>query len=1059
MRTSEEIYHRVRWDARFDPARFVLGVRQRGAVAKRVPLASFVPGGEIPWHRVEFVEADGEPVWDRASGLDRLDDCAAGRVRRARLLRAPHFTARTPHRWDAVAGGWTPVTGEGAERPPGDGRLRVLTWNTLWDRYDADRIDSARRRPMLLAALEHADADVVALQEVDAALLRAVLNSPWVRARYLLAGDPGGRAVADTGLLLLSRLPLREAGDRPLGPHKALLAATVETAAGPVVVAVTHLSSDHSPAGADRRRSELGLVAEGLAGIDGEVVLAGDFNDGGATPSRALGLSDVWSTVRGARDRTPTFDPSVNPLAAVSSLTGRAARLDRVLLRPGGALRPRGVRLIGELPDAEGWFASDHFGVVAELTVGARPEAMSGLSVGVAPGAPGRLNAAGGSEALGEPEVLDVPPTARTAVAWIPARGLWPAVQEVRRRHDPQVDRWPPHVNVLFGFVPEADFNAALGPLAAAVAEVPPFEAVLAGVRSFDHRDDATVWLDPAAGGAAPWQALRRALERRFPRCRGRAEGWTPHLTLGRTREPARLAAECAPRIGELTSYVGELAVLSRRGDEPFAIRATVALGTGEVRWAGAHPQAGARPQTGAHPQAGVHPRGEAEGGAGGSGTAAGGAGIGDGNGILACATGSDDTRITDRATGSDRVVAGLVARLEDVAARGGGVARVVGSRRTGCARAGADLDLVVALPGAVDTGAVRRQVAAVLPPGTAVREVTGARVPGLRWRAEGVAVDLVLVGTGEVAPAGAVARRTELGDAAAVALSAVSDADAVVAAVAGRHAAFARLARTVKVWAASRGLDSAPFGGLPGLAWSVLAARTVLDAAAAGECEGAGTHGVTDDAAEALLRRFFGTWAAWDWREPVALSPADFAESRSVAPESGSPGVRSACVTQESDRPGDALTVLTPTAPVRSCTAQVGAGTRELLTAELYRTWELLAAGGGLGGPAAPHRRHAAWAVLTVDAVGGEEFGVTVGRFRGRVRALAAALEDGGVPDAHAWPRPFSSTPDRLRYAVGLGRTPPDAGRLAALSARWARGLPGVTVTRAAGGDVPTLG
>ena len=30
MRTSEEIYHRVRWDPRFDPARFVLGVNVRG---------------------------------------------------------------------------------------------------------------------------------------------------------------------------------------------------------------------------------------------------------------------------------------------------------------------------------------------------------------------------------------------------------------------------------------------------------------------------------------------------------------------------------------------------------------------------------------------------------------------------------------------------------------------------------------------------------------------------------------------------------------------------------------------------------------------------------------------------------------------------------------------------------------------------------------------------------------------------------------------------------------------------------------------------------------------
>lgn len=73
MRTSDEIYHRVRWDARFDPARFVIGINQRGAAPKRIPLPAFVPGGDIPWHRVLFFEADGEVVWDRATGVDRID--------------------------------------------------------------------------------------------------------------------------------------------------------------------------------------------------------------------------------------------------------------------------------------------------------------------------------------------------------------------------------------------------------------------------------------------------------------------------------------------------------------------------------------------------------------------------------------------------------------------------------------------------------------------------------------------------------------------------------------------------------------------------------------------------------------------------------------------------------------------------------------------------------------------------------------------------------------------------------------------------------------------------
>lgn len=122
MRTSEELYHQVRWDSRFDPARFVLGLLQRGAAPKRVPLPSFVPGGDIPWHRVLFVEADGELVWDRATGVDRIDVTSAGRVRDPRLLRAPFFTARTPHAWDPAGGGaWRPaepVPGGGAGRQP-----------------------------------------------------------------------------------------------------------------------------------------------------------------------------------------------------------------------------------------------------------------------------------------------------------------------------------------------------------------------------------------------------------------------------------------------------------------------------------------------------------------------------------------------------------------------------------------------------------------------------------------------------------------------------------------------------------------------------------------------------------------------------------------------------------------------------------------------------------------------------------------------------------------------------------------------------------------------------
>jgi poly(A) polymerase Pap1 len=327
-----------------------------------------------------------------------------------------------------------------------------------------------------------------------------------------------------------------------------------------------------------------------------------------------------------------------------------------------------------------------------------------------------------------------------------------------------------------------------------------------------------------------------------------------------------------------------------------------------------------------------------------------------------------------------------------------GGVLHVVGSRSMGCALVGADLDLVVAVPGAVDLDRI------VVPCAERVRPVVGARGPGLRFRLGELAVDLSVVATGDIPAEEAVDRRHQLGTAAAVALSAVSDANAVLAAVAGRQSDFYALARHVKAWAAAHGLDSAPHGGLPGLAWAVLAARTVRE----------GESGN-------LRAEFFGRWAAWDWREPVTLLGDDVPAA------------------------DDPMTIMTPSAPSRSCTEQVSAGMRDLITAELYAAWENRA-----GEP--PHRRHAAWAVITAKPLGTEDFDVTLGRLRGRIRALLSLLP----PDAHAWPAPFERG-DTVRHAVGLGANPPTAAELTAIAGRWGE-LPGVHVGWAGNGEVPTL-
>ena len=123
-----EAYHRIRWDPRLDPARFVIGYESRRPEPREVAFAAFVPDGDIPWHRILYFREGETIVWDRRTRLETLFDGAsaqAAALRVATIEPGGFFLPSPLHRFDPRKGAWAPVqplgepsVNDGGPKPP-----------------------------------------------------------------------------------------------------------------------------------------------------------------------------------------------------------------------------------------------------------------------------------------------------------------------------------------------------------------------------------------------------------------------------------------------------------------------------------------------------------------------------------------------------------------------------------------------------------------------------------------------------------------------------------------------------------------------------------------------------------------------------------------------------------------------------------------------------------------------------------------------------------------------------------------------------------------------------
>ncbi len=484
--TEQEVYHRLRWDPRFDVARCHVVISLRPTGTQRLAFLA-LDTEVVPWHRiVEFWVGD-RLAWSRPQRIDRLDELAAavGDDGGAALT----GVALVPRAAEV------PIT-------PAD-QLRVVVWNLLFDRHEAELLDSDRRWQRALDRLGAIDADIIVLVEVTPALWARVLGCPWVRG-YATAEGPEARALVPFGQALLSRHPIREAMLVELAHKRRALIASVAVGGAEIGVVALHLSSGDAR---DLRDSQLrALIGHVRACPRDAWIVAGDFN---APPdehaAQLASFVDAWDAVR-PDEPGLTYDPARNSLAAALSPTGRGGRYDRIHV---AGMRPLAAELVGS-------DESDHFGLHATfaLTVAAH----------------------------------ELPRSLTTALVALPPDEVWGALA-----CGGSVEKWPPHVTLLHPFVDVAWLERAAARITAAIADLVPQPLVL----DRSEQLGAVTALVPARAAARGIRALQARIAACFPELVAE-RSFRPHLTVRGPVQPVRWTVD---RVAILVERDGRFAL------------------------------------------------------------------------------------------------------------------------------------------------------------------------------------------------------------------------------------------------------------------------------------------------------------------------------------------------------------------------------------------------------------------------------------------------------------------------------------------------------------------
>ncbi|CAD2220916.1 endonuclease/exonuclease/phosphatase domain-containing protein [Angomonas deanei] len=590
MVPADRIYHRLIWDDRIPVSDFDLGYEDRFKGILFLPLTRFRHTGdettEIPFHRVRLFRYKGDIIWDRENRIDVVDSIFdENGVECLSSVLQSSITGSNPLK--VVKRRVPRVKNEDEdEEEEENGEIKIASINALFDRFNSDKIFTPWRVPLIDAALDNIDADIIGIQEVTSEIYQMLRgSSQHLRDHYYWTYLPED---VPSSQIILSKYPILESVSLAVSKSKRVIFALLDINSTSVVVCNCHLVSDFGNNPAERRVQDLKLISDQLAPFPFSVLL-GDFNFGDqGVEQRKVAWGSLKDTYLHIHEKNPiyssapildtyappdnnpesnaekenksvggfTYDVSRNPLAALSCEHNKyPRRLDRILVKgmdvedfelfadtpskvevpiTAPTARKRTGKKRPEEPQVD--YEDDSPYVPPPFKGGSReinlfPSDHFGICAKV------KLNFT-----FDEAEVIQETffPCFQAAMCIIPPKELHEKINKIREKFDQGYPRWMPHINVLHPFVQFDRLADAITLVDKALQGFEPFTVSLKKADFFDARKNIVFIAPETSDGSL--QKLHSIVQALFPACvkeRGGAE-YNPHLTLGQV-EKSRL--------------------------------------------------------------------------------------------------------------------------------------------------------------------------------------------------------------------------------------------------------------------------------------------------------------------------------------------------------------------------------------------------------------------------------------------------------------------------------------------------------------------------------------